>query len=72
MPGSMRLAFLACLGAMALLHVTLCRLELVAKRVRARARRVALHTDHAAVAPPSPPRPRAVARPADPVPAGGR
>jgi heme exporter protein C len=34
MPGSMRATFAACLAAMALLYVTLCRLELAAKRVR--------------------------------------
>jgi heme exporter protein C len=34
MPGSMRLTFVVCLAAMATLYVTLCRLELAAKRVR--------------------------------------
>ncbi|HEY7075450.1 MAG TPA: cytochrome c biogenesis protein CcsA [Solirubrobacteraceae bacterium] len=34
MPGSMRLTFVVCLVAMATLYVTLCRLELAAKRVR--------------------------------------
>lgn len=38
MPGSMRLTFLCCLAAIALLYVTLCRLELAAKRVRFRHR----------------------------------
>jgi len=40
MPGSMRLTFLVCLAAMALLYVTLCRLELSAKRLRIGRRRV--------------------------------
>ena len=39
MPGSMRLAFAACLAAIALLYVTLCRLELSAKRLRIAHRR---------------------------------
>jgi heme exporter protein C len=39
MPGSMRLTFLVCLAAIALLHVTLCRLELSAKRLRIGRRR---------------------------------
>jgi heme exporter protein C len=41
MPGSMRLAFVVCLVAMATLYVTLCRLELAAKRVRIAAARLA-------------------------------
>jgi heme exporter protein C len=39
MPGSMRLTFVACLAAMALLYVTMCRLELSAKRLRIAHRR---------------------------------
>jgi heme exporter protein C len=39
MPGPMRLTFLVCLVAIALVFVTLCRLELTAKGVAARARR---------------------------------
>jgi heme exporter protein C len=39
MPGPMRLTFGACLAAMALLYVTLCRLELSAKRLRIAHRR---------------------------------
>jgi heme exporter protein C len=39
MPGSMRLTFLMCLAAMALLYVTLWRLELSAKRLRIGRRR---------------------------------
>ena len=47
MPGSMRLTFVVCIAAMALLYVTMCRLELSAKRLRiahrrARAWRVAV------------------------------
>jgi heme exporter protein C len=41
MPGSMRLTFVICLVAMATLYVTLCRLELAAKRVRIAAARLA-------------------------------
>ena len=41
MPGSMRLTFLCCLAAIGLLFVTLCRLELAAKRVRFRHRALA-------------------------------
>jgi heme exporter protein C len=41
MPGSMRLTFAVCLMAMATLYVTLCRLELAAKRVRIAAARLA-------------------------------
>jgi heme exporter protein C len=40
MPGSMRLTFIVCLAAMALLYVTLCTLELFAKRLRIGRRRV--------------------------------
>jgi heme exporter protein C len=40
MPGPMRLTFLVCLGAVALLFVTLCRLELTAKDAAARSRRL--------------------------------
>jgi len=40
LPGSMRLTFLVCLGAVALLFVTLCNLELTAKRVSFRLRRL--------------------------------
>jgi heme exporter protein C len=39
LPGSMRLTFLVCLGAVALLFVTLCTLELTTKRAAARLRR---------------------------------
>jgi heme exporter protein C len=39
MPGSMRLTFVACLAAMGLLYVTMCRLELSAKRLRIAHRR---------------------------------
>ena len=40
MPAPMRLTFLVCLGAVALLFVTLCRLELTAKDAAVRARRL--------------------------------
>jgi heme exporter protein C len=40
MPGAMRLTFFVCLGAVALLFVTLCRLELTAKDAAARSRRL--------------------------------
>jgi heme exporter protein C len=40
MPASMRLTFIVCLAAMALLYVTLCTLELFAKRLRIGRRRV--------------------------------
>jgi heme exporter protein C len=40
MPAAMRLTFLVCLGAVALLFVTLCRLELSAKDAAARSRRL--------------------------------
>jgi heme exporter protein C len=73
MPASMRLAFVACLGAIGLLHVTLCRLELDAKRVRMRARRMAMESERAAFAAPPPAAP---APPSAPPPgvlvAGGR
>jgi heme exporter protein C len=39
MPGSMRLTFVVCLAAMGLLYVTMCRLELSAKRLRIAHRR---------------------------------
>jgi heme exporter protein C len=51
MPGSMRLTFVVCLVAMATLYVTLCRLELAAKRLRiaaAAARREAEAEEEAA------------------------
>jgi hypothetical protein len=40
MPGAMRLTFVACLGAVVLLYVTLWSLELTAKDAAARLRRV--------------------------------
>ena len=40
MPAPMRLTFLVCVGAVALLFVTLCRLELTAKDAAARSRRL--------------------------------
>jgi len=40
MPGGMRLTFLLCLGAVALLFVTLCALELTTKRAAGRLRRL--------------------------------
>ena len=54
MPGAMRLTFLVCLSAVALLFVTLCRLELTAKRAAARLRRLRRHSEPLASAPPVP------------------
>jgi heme exporter protein C len=62
MPAAMRLTFLVCLSAVALLFVTLCRLELTAKRAAARLRRLHRREPPAAATPPAPParrRPRA-------------
>jgi heme exporter protein C len=54
MPGTMRLTFLVCLSAVALLFVTLCRLELTAKRAAARLRRLHRRNEPQASAPPMP------------------
>jgi heme exporter protein C len=72
MPGAMRLTFLICLSAMALLFVTLCKLELTAKRAAARLRRLHREREPATgdvpgFAPPAPalqPHPRTEAPPA--------
>jgi heme exporter protein C len=59
MPGPMRLTFLMCLAAVALVFVTLCRLELTAKRAGARLRRLQRRTAGPVSAPAiSPPRRR--------------
>jgi hypothetical protein len=59
MPGAMRLTFLVCLAAVALVFVTLCWLELTAKAAGARLRRLQRRTAAPAVAPAlSPPRRR--------------
>ena len=63
MPGSMRLAFLAALGAIALLYVTLWRIEIAAKQASADLRRLrrrleAALPDDAAVSAAEAPRPR--------------
>jgi heme exporter protein C len=57
MPGGMRLTFLLCLGAVALLFVTLCALELTTKRAAGRLRRL---DRSRAVDAPAAPRPAAV------------
>jgi heme exporter protein C len=58
MPGSMRLTFLVSLGAVVLVFITLCRLELTAKRAAARLRRLERSRDDA----PAPARPAAALR----------
>jgi hypothetical protein len=59
----MRLTFLVCVGAVALLFVTLCRLELTAKRAVARLRRLHRRSEpHAPAAPQARRRPRAEIR----------
>jgi len=54
MPAAMRLTFLVCVSAVALLFVTLCRLELTAKRDAARLRRLHRRSDPLVSAPPAP------------------
>jgi heme exporter protein C len=54
MPGAMRLTFLVCLSAIAVLFVTLCRLELTAKRAAARLRRLRRRSHPPASAAPAP------------------
>jgi heme exporter protein C len=54
MPAAMRVTFLVCLCAVALLFVTLCRLELTAKRAAARLRRLHGRREPLASAPPAP------------------
>jgi heme exporter protein C len=53
MPAAMRLTFLVCLCAVALLFVTLCRLELTAKRAGARLRRLHRRSEPLASASPA-------------------
>jgi heme exporter protein C len=54
MPAAMRLTFLVCLSAVALLFVTMCRLELTAKRAAARRRRLHRRSEPRAPAPQAP------------------
>jgi heme exporter protein C len=54
LPGSMRITFLVCLGAVALLFVTLCNLELTAKRVSCRLRRLRRARDAVTIDAPPP------------------
>jgi heme exporter protein C len=54
MPAAMRLTFVVCLSAVALVFVTLCRLELTAKRAAARLRRLRRRSAPLASAPSTP------------------
>jgi heme exporter protein C len=54
MPAAMRLTFVVCLGAVALLFVTLCRFELTAKTAAARLRRLRRLRDSGEPRPPAP------------------